>query len=255
MIKSDVWGAGVTPQNRTKLESRVIRAAEAALADHRYVSAPDMLMGMGLLNPRHFENWRAGRVDYLERVVQGDLNKISDSMRLFRKWASEMGLKPSETRFMHKSHPLRFSKSGNDAIEAAYRTVYLSPELSEKKQQKVAEKLTRETDTLVFQILRDSQCERCGQELGRGRFLTLEAESASCMKCAGLDDLEFLPRGNAGLTRRAAKYSERKAVVVRFSRTRNRYERQGVLLERQALERASEEVVGPVGFEPTTNGL
>ena len=245
----------MTPQNRTKLESRVIRAAEAALADHQYVSSADVLVGMGLLNPRHFENWLAGRVDYLERVVQGNLNKISDSLLGFRKWASEMGLQPSETCFMHKSHLLRFSKSGDAAIEAAYRTVYLSRELSEKKQQKIEDKLAREKDTLVFEILRDSKCGRCGQKLAKGSFLTLEAEAAACMTCARLDDLEFLPRGKTGLTRRAAKYSERKAVVVRFSRTRNRYERQGLLLERQALDRATEEVVGPVGFEPTTNGL
>jgi hypothetical protein len=43
-------------------------------------------------------------------------------------------------------------------------------------------------------------------------------------------------------------------VVVRFSRTRKRYERQGLLLERQALEAAGvpiEAVHEDVGAEPT----
>src|SRR5512138_1286383 len=38
--------------------------------------------------------------------------------------------------------------------------------------------------------------------------------------------------------RRASRYSSLKAVLVRFSRSRNRYERQGVLVEEAALARA-----------------
>ena len=59
--------------------------------------------------------------------------------------------------------------------------------------------------------------------------------------CAGLEDLEFLPSGDAALTRRATKYSGRLAVVVRFSRSRGRYERQGILVEIDALEKAEQE--------------
>ena len=43
------------------------------------------------------------------------------------------------------------------------------------------------------------------------------------------------------LTRRASKYSTLRAVVVRFSRTRMRYERQGILVEEAALEQAERE--------------
>jgi hypothetical protein len=43
------------------------------------------------------------------------------------------------------------------------------------------------------------------------------------------------------LTRRAKASSRLSAVVVRFSRARKRYERQGVLVEEQALERAERE--------------
>lgn len=61
------------------------------------------------------------------------------------------------------------------------------------------------------------------------------------MSCADLAHLVFLPRGDAALTRRASRYSSLKAVVVRFSRSRNRYERQGVLVEEAALARAEQE--------------
>jgi len=43
------------------------------------------------------------------------------------------------------------------------------------------------------------------------------------------------------LTRRARKYSPLWAVVVRFSRARNRYERQGILVSEAALDQAEEE--------------
>ena len=55
------------------------------------------------------------------------------------------------------------------------------------------------------------------------------------------DHLVFLPRGDAALTRRASKYSTLRAVVVRFSRSRERYERQGLLVEEAALTRAEQE--------------
>ena len=61
------------------------------------------------------------------------------------------------------------------------------------------------------------------------------------MACADLAHLVFLPSGDAALTRRAGRYSTLKAVLVRFSRSRNRYERQGILVEESALARAEQE--------------
>lgn len=96
-------------------------------------------------------------------------------------------------------------------------------------------------DILVFSILRDSKCAECGEELWKGRFLTMENNQPHCMKCADLDHLAFLERGDVCLTRRAKKYSSLSAVVLRFSRSRGRYERQGILVEEAALQRAEEE--------------
>ena len=69
----------------------------------------------------------------------------------------------------------------------------------------------------------------------------MEAGRPLCLTCADLDHLVFLHRGDTALTRRASKHSTLRAVVVRFSRSRNRYERQGVLVEEEALERAERE--------------
>jgi hypothetical protein len=231
--------------NKRKLENRATTAAEAALAHHHYVSAIDVLTGMGLLSPAHVQDWRKGRLDFLERVIHTNLKKISLCMAAFHRWAQGKGLKPSETGYVRRDRGatvnLRFSKSGNPSIEKSYRTHYVSRVLSERKKQKLEERLSRAPERVVFQILRDSRCSECGIELERGELLCMEADQALCLACAGLGDLEYLPAGSAVLTRRASKHSTRKAVVVQFSRSRGRYERQGILVEEPALKRAEEE--------------
>ena len=94
---------------------------------------------------------------------------------------------------------------------------------------------------VVFDILRNSECVECRKELLASEFLFMEDGRPLCLRCADLDHLAYLPRGDTGLTRRARKYSSLSAVVVRFSRTRKRYGRQGVLVEQAALDRAEEE--------------
>jgi hypothetical protein len=69
----------------------------------------------------------------------------------------------------------------------------------------------------------------------------MEGERPLCLACADLDHLVFLARGDTALTRRASTYSTLRAVVVRFSRSRKRYERQGVLVEESALAQAERE--------------
>jgi hypothetical protein len=56
-----------------------------------------------------------------------------------------------------------------------------------------------------------------------------------------MDHLVFLPAGDAALTRRAKKASKLSAVVVHWSKSRKRYERQGLLVEETALEQAEEQ--------------
>jgi hypothetical protein len=96
-------------------------------------------------------------------------------------------------------------------------------------------------DLVVFDILRESECSECSKELLAHDFLFMEDRRPLCLTCADLDHLVYLPRGDTALTRRSRKYSSLSAVVVRFSRARKRYERQGLLVEEAALDRAEEE--------------
>ena len=94
-------------------------------------------------------------------------------------------------------------------------------------------------EIVVVVPLKDWTCAGCGA--GGGDLLTMDDAGPLCMACADLEQLMFLPSGDAALTRRAKRASGLWAVVVRFSRARRRYERQGLLVEQEALEQAEAE--------------
>ena len=85
--------------------------------------------------------------------------------------------------------------------------------------------------------LKDWTCAECG---GSGDLLLMEGPGPIRPRCADRHHLAFLPAGNTALTRRAKKASTLSAVVVRFARARKRYERQGILVEHEALEAAEQ---------------
>jgi hypothetical protein len=97
-------------------------------------------------------------------------------------------------------------------------------------------------EIVVFELLsRDSACSDCNEDLGKGGLLVKEGEKGLCLSCADLDHLVFLPSGDTALTRRAGKYTGARIVVVKFSRARRRYERQGILVTEEALGKAEQE--------------
>jgi hypothetical protein len=106
----------------------------------------------------------------------------------------------------------------------------------------VNKRVKKTTDLKVFITTQEASCSECGEELGRRAWITLvEDKGALCLSCADLDHLIFLPAGDAALTRRARKHSTLSAVVLRWSRARKRYERQGLLVEEEGLEQAERE--------------
>lgn len=209
--------ASVRGSGRARIERRVVRAAEAALADKHYVSAIDVLVGVGWLHQSRVAEWRQGRLPFLESGITANLNKISTAMRAFRTWAQRRGLHPSDTGYVARTRdrrPLQFSVSGDAAIEKSYRTHWVSPELSERKRQGLAERASRPPDLVVISPLGDWTCSRCA---GTGDLAIMEDAGPHCLTCAGMDHLVFLPRGTTALTRRAKTASRLSAVVVRFS--------------------------------------
>ena len=120
--------------------------------------------------------------------------------------------------------------------------------MSAKKLEKLRGLADEVAPPTVFSIVKDSKCSQCSRELWKGELLTMQTNQALCMECADLDHLVFLGSGDAALTRRSTRYSSLWAVVVRFSKSRGRYERQGVLVQPEALEKAEEECLADAGL-------
>lgn len=101
----------------------------------------------------------------------------------------------------------------------------------------------RENELTVFISSGEAKCDECGAALGKGAWITLVGRDrkALCLNCADLDHLAFLPSGDPALTRRSRKYSRLTAVVMKWSRARKHYERQGLLVEEEAMARAEGE--------------
>ena len=118
-----------------------------------YAAPVDVLMEIGVLPKQKYEDWRFGRVDYLERVCMVNLRKLSFIMRQLRVYAQKTGIKPSFCYYKQWSvkekhgqgHKpvilLRFSKSGDLEIEKWYATHFVdSKKAAELKAQQNIEK-------------------------------------------------------------------------------------------------------------------
>lgn len=220
------------------IEQRVSRVADDIFAAQQHVGAVDVLNRIGWLPAPRIDEWRQGRVECLESTMQVRPEKIPKALQALQRWAQERGLVAAEMEYVARTRdrrPLRFSVSGEAGVERAYRTHWTSPELSEVQRDRLVERQSTPPELVVITPLNDWTCVSCG---GTGDLLLMQQEGPVCMGCAALDHLVFLPRGDAGLTRRAHRASELSAVVVRFNRTRKRYERQGLLVEPDALAAA-----------------
>ena len=111
---------------------RRIECVVADLLTKGNVVAPvDVLVGMGLLRPEHLNNWRRGRVPYLERVINCNLSRLSRLLRILRFHAHDLNLRPSATIYKRygkgPKQQLRFSKTGDAGLEGAYATHFVWP--------------------------------------------------------------------------------------------------------------------------------
>jgi len=114
--------------------------------------------------------------------------------------------------------------------------------MAQSRRTTVNQRMPKRDDLKVFITSRESKCDECQEELGSKAWIMLaEEKGALCLSCADLDHLVFLPSGDAALTRHARKHSTLSAVVLKWSKARKRYERQGLLVEEPTLKEAETE--------------
>jgi hypothetical protein len=227
--------------SQRSLKSRVEAAAAEALVRQGSVTPIDVCLGLGWLHDTNVDDWRHGRVDDLECFLPVHDDRLVDLLIHLDRWAAGHGLQRTEAEYVSATRArrqLRFLTGGDPAEEAAWRMRWISPDLDDRKRERITQRQDSAPDLLVIQPVRDWTCAECQ---GTGDLLIMDDQGPLCLACADLDHLVFLPAGDAALTRRAKNASGLSAVVVRWSRARKRYERQGLLVEEAALEQAEQQ--------------
>lgn len=117
--------------NQNDLIKKMNDASSELLREKGYISFVDILLKMGVLKNEDYEAWRFRKVPNLEQVIAVNLSKINLMLRTLHQNARKGGLRPSKTGYVAwgkgPKTPLKFSKSGDENIEEAYRTHFLRP--------------------------------------------------------------------------------------------------------------------------------
>jgi hypothetical protein len=121
----------VASYRQDPLYPRVASVVEDILRRGNIVMPVDVIIGVGLLTLEHLEEWRRGRVPYLERVINCNLTRLGRLLRILRFHAHDLNLKPSMTAYLRwgkgPKQRLRFTKTGDPRLEEAYATHFVWP--------------------------------------------------------------------------------------------------------------------------------
>lgn len=122
--------------NNADLEKNIKRIISELSDKKGYICSIDVLLGLKYLSKTDYEKWRNGQVEYLEKICQANLGKLTTINKIIRQVAAKMNLEPSLTVYNKygkgPKQKLRFSKSGDFNIEQAYSTHFLNKYQIEK---------------------------------------------------------------------------------------------------------------------------
>ena len=115
--------------NNKELEKKTTAILNSLIYEKGYICSVDVLLRLEYLTQKDYEDWRFGRVPYLEKVCKVNLKKLSLTNRIIRKFAEQRQLKNSWTGYNQwgtkNKKILVFSKSGDPNIEKLYATHFI----------------------------------------------------------------------------------------------------------------------------------
>jgi len=137
--------------NDGEIIGKVQSSMYTRLKNQGVVSPFEVLMDVGVLSKEKYEDWRFGRVPFLEAVCAVNLKKLSFIMHQIRVYAKKHDLKPSVSFYKRwgvrnpkgskkPAIKLRFSKHGDPTVETWYATSFVdSKRIAELKDAKKME--------------------------------------------------------------------------------------------------------------------
>ena len=115
--------------NNIELDKKVKQFVHSNRFEKGVVCSVDILLHMDFLSKKDYEDWRFGKIEYLEKACKVNLSKLTLINKSIKKHSSDIGLESSWTGYNQfgkgLKKRLRFSKSGNKNIEDGYATHYI----------------------------------------------------------------------------------------------------------------------------------
>lgn len=135
MFLNSIWeGSSLKDKN---LSGKIHSSMYHQCQERGYATPVDVLMDIGVLPKKKYEDWRFGRVKYLESICTVNLRTLSTILHQMRVYVKKTGLNPSFCYYKQwgtkrkggqgkrKIIPLQFSKSGNPDVEKWYATHFV----------------------------------------------------------------------------------------------------------------------------------
>ena len=133
--------------NNKDLKEKIKSIMNSLVYEKGYACAVDVLLRLEYLSEKDYNDWRFGRIEYLEKVCRVNLSKLSTINQSIKRFANDMNLKGSWSGYNRfgkgAKQRLIFSKSRNKNIEEAYATHYLRTERIDELKKKESQPVTR----------------------------------------------------------------------------------------------------------------
>lgn len=101
--------------NNLELEKKIRSIISEVTETKGYISSIDVIIKLGYLSLPNYENWRNGKIQYLEKVCTINLSKLTTINKIMHSISKKMNLEQSLTVYNKfgkgKKQKLRFCKS------------------------------------------------------------------------------------------------------------------------------------------------
>lgn len=118
--------------NRTELKNKIEKISNRLIAANGYICSIDILCELEVLNKDQINDWRFGKITYLEKVCNKNLGALTFINSTIKEIAKDKKLKPSWTAYNKFGKGVKsrliFSKTKDEKIENVYATHYIDTE-------------------------------------------------------------------------------------------------------------------------------
>lgn len=141
----------VSSYKQDKYYPKVVKGIMLILKEFDEISPVALMIQTGHLLPKDHEAWLRGQVPYLERVFQGNLSKANRILRITGFCAHDLNMVPSHHYYHQRGtkRPLKFSRTGDSGVEAAYARHFRWNQSHEKKQTMIERTLSEQSASMM----------------------------------------------------------------------------------------------------------